>query len=65
MTNEEIIQEIMETCTLHHSALRSGYWTTKCRGFERYEGRFGKGWIIKMNHPRSTRYHIIEYWIER
>ena len=49
----------------HHSATHRGYQSVKGSTFEKYDGRFGKGYTEHINDPRSTYYHTVIYWIER
>lgn len=67
MTNAEIktINEIESTMTLHHTASRRGYVSRRTEGkVERYEGRFGKGYIISLPRWDTTQYVTIKYYIE-
>ena len=50
-------------CRYHHSATHRGYHTVKCDTIERYKGRYGTGYIIRRNDPRTTNYHTVIYYI--
>lgn len=67
VTFEEFQTKILKpnNCIFHHSALRLGYQSVKHMRAERYEGRFGKGWMIYINNPNSTKYVHVEYYIEK
>ena len=59
------IHEIETTMKLHHTALTRGYVSRKIEGVvEEYNGRFGKGYVIKKPCFKSTRYYYKEYYIE-
>lgn len=66
MANTNIIVENGKTYKFHHSALCRGYVSVKAtEGIrEKYEGRFGKGYIVKRHNPESTQYCLISYYIE-
>ena len=50
----------------HHTALSRGYVSTKIDGIkEPYSGRFGNGYTVKRNNPKSSRYCYIDYYIEK
>lgn len=49
-----------------HSATERGYISTKIDGeIMEYNGRFGEGYIIAKQHPNSTRFYIVDYWVCR
>lgn len=50
-------------CYLHHTAMRRGYVGVNKIIISPYEGKFGKGYTLDKNNPRSTQYCIREYWI--
>lgn len=50
-------------CALHHEALKRGYVGVNKIIISPYEGKFGKGYTLDKNNPRSTQYCIREYWI--
>lgn len=54
----------MKELRFHHSALHRGYIRVGMTIEESYKGRFGVGKKILKNNPRSSRYYIVEYWIE-
>ena len=47
----------------HHRAIASGYIHGGEGEIDLYNGRFGKGIIVKYNHPLSHRYCFIEYYL--
>ena len=47
----------------HHRAVASGYIRGGEAEIDLYNGRFGKGIIVKYNHPLSRRYCFIEYYL--
>ena len=47
---------------LHHTALTQGYVRKGHTLIEKYDGRFGVGFVIKENNPNSTRYCFISYY---
>ena len=49
----------------HHCAMKRGYHTKKGITVLPYNGRFGKGYTVEENDPRTTQYHTITYYIER
>ena len=49
---------------LHHTATHAGYHSRKYTSCEMYSGKFGDGFKIHKSHPKSTQYHIVEYWIK-
>lgn len=46
---------------IHHSATHRGYHSVKCVTVNPYKGRFGEGFIIEHNDPRTTNYHTVTY----
>lgn len=51
----------------HHRAWRRGYVSRKSNALttvERYEGKFGRGYIVHTPSWSSTLYHHVEYYIE-
>lgn len=48
----------------HHSALEAGYQTVKGIRITEYTGRFGTGYKVYQNNPRSTYYVRIHYYIK-
>lgn len=64
ITKEELRELIADgKVILHHTALARGYHTKKDVTIEEYEGKFGKGYKFHGNYYRSTRYHVIIYYI--
>lgn len=60
------IAEVANTCEYHHSALTRGYFSRKSVGqVDEYKGKFGEGYIIHQPYIKSTRYHIIQYYIKK
>lgn len=51
---------------LHHIATAPGYVSVKNKeGIKSpYKGRYGIGYTIRRHNPNSSRYCIIEYYIE-
>lgn len=50
----------------HHTATFAGYISNKEGDVAyEYQGRFGKGFVIAGNNPKSTAYVVGEYWIEK
>lgn len=54
----------MNNLTFHHSALSRGYIRVGETKEETYNGRFGAGKKIYKHNPHSTRFCIVEYWLE-
>ena len=54
----------MKNVTLHHTALARGYVKVGHEVKADYSGRFGKGYTVCRNNPRSTRYCYKSYYIE-
>ena len=54
----------MKELRFHHSALARGYIKVGMTVEKPYKGRFGVGKKILKNNPNSSRYYIVEYWIE-
>lgn len=54
-----------KTYKYHHTATELGY-IRKAENHSKvsYKGRFGKGYKKLIQHPNSTRYHLVEYYIE-
>lgn len=60
-----------EGAEYHHSAFRRGYRPVSCGlGVEKYEGRFGRGYIVSFPSLRmdigrrsSNRFHVIIYYL--
>ena len=49
-----------------HTARAYGYISRKTEGYaERYDGKFGKGYKVHKPAYDSTRYHYVEYYIEK
>lgn len=57
-------EHAMKKLTFHHSALSRGYIRVGETKEETYNGRFGVGKRIYKHNPLSSRYCIIEYWVE-
>ena len=50
----------------HHSAWARGYVSRKNSGWgEEYNGRFGAGYKVHKPTKKSTRFHVIEYYVAR
>lgn len=54
----------MKELRFHHSALARGYVRVGETRKESYKGRFGTGEKVYKHNPDSSRYCIVEYWIE-
>lgn len=54
----------MKELRFHNSALARGYIKVGITVEKPYKGRFGVGKKILKNNPNSSRYYIVEYWIE-
>lgn len=51
-------------CKYHHSAIRKGYHSRYYARVDSYTGKFGQGYIVVSNNPRSTYYGIrVEYYV--
>lgn len=48
----------------HHSSLARGYHSTKSKSIYGYKGRFGEGFEVHSNYPKSSRYHLITYFVK-
>lgn len=57
------LEEIKEKCEVHHSSLAKGYQSVKRPDIEEYSGRFGKGYKVHTNYSRSSRFHLVTYYI--
>ena len=58
------LEQIVTILPLHHSALARGYVSTKTDGIvEPYDGKFGKGYIVKRHCAFSTLYYHRDYYI--
>lgn len=55
----------MKKAVYHHSALARGYVRVGRVIKADYNGRFGKGYTICRNNPRSTNYCFKDYYIEK
>lgn len=50
----------------HHSAWSRGYVSRKNSGWvEEYKGKFGAGYKVHRPTRKSTRFHIVEYYVAR
>ncbi len=49
----------------HHTALSRGYQKKGTLSFEKYNGRFGKGYKVFTHNPNSTQYKIVYYYIKK
>ena len=49
----------------HHSALARGYQKKGTLTFEKYNGRYGKGYKVYSHNPKSTSYKIVDYYIKK
>lgn len=74
MTREEWVEsmnkeyeskkELLKNCKYSHSALTRGYISRKIYGrIVPYKGRFGTGYKVYSTNPDSTRYCIVEYYL--
>ena len=54
----------MKELRFHHSALCKGYIRVSETIEVPYKGRFGVGKKIFKNNPLSSRFCIVEYWVE-
>ena len=54
----------MKELRFHHSALARGYIKVGMTVEKPYKGRFGVGKKILKNNHVSSRFCIVEYWIE-
>lgn len=69
-TTAEIMQILKDAgFVLHHFALRRGYVSSRTPYVEKYEGKFGEGWILNIPNNetsgarQSNRYHEIAYFV--
>lgn len=46
----------------HHTSYAVGYQSVKHDKADRYSGRYGIGWKISMNNPKSTRFKFVAYY---
>lgn len=51
--------------TYHHTASDRGYIPVGKEIKEPYKGRYGRGYVIKRNNPRSSRYYLKDYYIRK
>lgn len=66
-----VAEIIKEGAMFHHAAFRRGYRPVSCGlGIEKYEGRFGRGYIVSFPSLRmdigrrsSNRFHVIIYYL--
>lgn len=49
--------------TYHHTASDRGYIPVGKEIKEPYRGKYGRGYIIKRNNPRSNRFYLKDYYI--
>lgn len=50
----------------HHKSYYRGYVSRKIEGIvERYNGKFGKGYVVRSPNVDSTTYSFITYYIEQ
>lgn len=49
----------------HHTALTRGYVKVGHEIKEPYKGRFGTGYILLRNNPRSSQYCLKDYYVEK
>ena len=47
----------------HHTASDRGYIPVGKEIKEPYRGKYGRGYIIKRNNPRSSRFYLKDYYI--
>lgn len=61
----DIVRKLCESDIVHyhHRAIACGYIHVGECEIDLYNGRFGKGIIVKYNHPLSHRYCFIEYYL--
>lgn len=61
----DIVQQLRKEGLIyfHHKALAAGYIRVGEAEIDLYNGRFGKGIIVKYNYPLSNRYCNIEYYL--
>ena len=51
--------------TYHHTASDRGYIPVGKEIKEPYRGKYGRGYIIKRNNPRSNRFYLKDYYIRQ
>ena len=57
---------VEKKCKFHHSAYYRGYVSRRLTGYIKpYKGKFGEGFAIYKPNWGSTRYAVVEYWIEK
>lgn len=57
--------KVIGTAKFHHSAMAKGYVSRKLECIiEDYSGKYGKGFKVLYPNYRSTRYVIIQYYIQ-
>ena len=49
--------------TYHHTASDRGYIPVGKEIKEPYKGKYGRGYIIKRNNPRSNMFYLKDYYI--
>ena len=59
----EVSREIEQATHLHHTALCNGYCPVDGPYYAAYNGRFGEGYMVFTNNPKSTRYCFVDYMI--
>lgn len=58
--------DVLSTLRAERKNMKKEYVSTKIDGIkDPHNGRFGKGYIIKRNNPKSSRYCYIDYYIEK
>lgn len=57
------MEEIRKTCNELHTSLARGYQSTKSNKIEEYSGRFGKGYKVHSHYSKSSKYHLVTYYI--
>lgn len=66
ITIEQIKQMVNKgRLALHHSSVRKGYYSRKMKpSVYEYEGKFGKGYTVEQNNPKSTWFGVkVSYYI--
>lgn len=62
--NNQILKKL-EGLVYHHTSYCRGYVSRKTDGYAvPYGGRFGKGVAVHIPCYHSTRYHLVQYWVE-
>lgn len=61
MTRQDIIKAGYH---IHHTSYARGYIKVNTEKVEEYKGRFGKGYKIYCNNPKSTQYCLVDYFIK-